>query len=300
MSVRLNDEGQRNLFRNAYSMDLFDVTRPHLARDAEGYCPYCNLLCPNQLTEEHVIPQCIGGSDNTTIWVCKKCNNYMGSKVDTLLMRHAFLRSRALCYGTLIGHLERQPTTATLRNGRTLDGYFHWKITNEGIRPGFTPLKIQPDGTTWLSEKAIDNTAVLPPHINVYKDEMLEMVGLVFEHPSKLQMEPAIVKIVLGAAYLFYGRTVVSTPTFDPLREAIKTLTIGSMIVQWMNSLDELNAFTGFGIGVKEDAIWIDSNYGKKLRGGVAFGCNGISALIENRSYGQRLEGRILRVILPF
>src|SRR5206468_10161104 len=143
----------------------FDVPRPNSERHAEGYCPYCNLLCPNQLTEEHVIPQCIGGSDSTTIWVCQKCNSSMGSKVDPLLTRHAFLRSRALCYGTLIGRQERQPTTATLRDGRTLEGYFHWLPVEDGIRVGFTPLKTQPDGTTWISDKAIDNTARLPSHI---------------------------------------------------------------------------------------------------------------------------------------
>ena len=113
-------------------------------------------------------------------------------------------------------------------------------------------------------------------------------------------MEPAIAKIVLGAAYLFYGRAVVATPICDPLREAIATLNLRSAVVKWMPSLDELNALTGFGIDPKEDAVWLDSLDGKSLRGGVAFGCSGISALIECPSLGQQLEGRILRVKLPF
>ncbi len=281
-------------------MSLFDVPAPRSLPDPDGYCPYCNVLRPGQLTAEHIIPQSVGGTDATVIWVCKDCNNRAGSKIDTLLMRHAFLRSRAVCYGTWIKRQERQPTTATLTDGRTLEGYFHWMEAPGGLSVGFTPEKQQPDGSVWIGEESVRDASKLPPHINIFRQSMLNSAGLVFADPATLGMGPAIVKIALAMAHFSYGRPLSSDPAFNVLREGLVKVNNEDIVVLWWKSLEDLNEVRPFGITRSMDALWVGACEGKIIRAGVAFGGVSFGAEVQIPSHGRAFHGRVVKVPLPF
>lgn len=89
------------------------------------YCPYCNACPLDRITDEHVIPQCIGGDQRTVIGVCKRCNSEAGDCVDAWVGRHSWLRSMAFSCGKLMNRQERHESTAVLKDGRRLVGHFY-------------------------------------------------------------------------------------------------------------------------------------------------------------------------------
>jgi len=58
---------------------------------ADHYCVYCNKHHRGKISEEHFIPQLIGGAECPTILVCERCNSRLGSTTDTLLGHYPFL-----------------------------------------------------------------------------------------------------------------------------------------------------------------------------------------------------------------
>src|SRR5438309_9449900 len=91
------------------------------------YCPYCNNRFPlDWMSDEHVIPEVIGGDQRSVIQARKPCNNYMGARVDSALARHSYVRILALIKGLSKkspNHVEKHPSQARLKNGTWLDGY---------------------------------------------------------------------------------------------------------------------------------------------------------------------------------
>lgn len=54
------------------------------------YCPYCNTCPLDGISDEHVIPEAIGGDRRTVIGVCVRCNSNAGATVDALIARHSW------------------------------------------------------------------------------------------------------------------------------------------------------------------------------------------------------------------
>ena len=179
-------------------------------------------------------------------------------------------------------------------------GYFHWIEVPGGLRVGFTPL-IGAARRLDLDRRGVgEGCAKFPPHINVFRQSMLDSAGLVFADPAT-GMGPAIAKIVLGMAHFSYGRAVSGSPAFNaPRGSALKSGSIGGIVCLWWKSSR---------ISTKSGLLRHHQNAGRAvsgvrdgvmIQGGVAFGGVGFSAEIQIPSLGARFEGRVLKVNLPF
>jgi hypothetical protein len=249
------------------------------------------------LTEEHVIPQSIGGDARTVIKVCARCNSLAGNTVDSWVSKHSWLRAIALCSGNLMKRQERHESTAILKDGRRLVGHLYWvPVGRDGTCPAFQPRRVQPDGSRWVSEKACRDQAKIPAHINVYREEMLEWASFTAARPEGANLEPAMVKILLGISYLVRGMDVAMSPGFDIMRNCLTGMLDPRVTVTWAASLEELNK-KGLPIEVKitEHTIWAECADGRTLIGGVSlFGR--IIAEIKIADFGSALPGRCLAV----
>src|SRR5262249_24869043 len=65
------------------------------------YSPYCNGYPFDEanMTDEHVIPQSMGGDRRTVIRTCKGCNSKTGHVVDDSISRYSFLRAVGISCG---------------------------------------------------------------------------------------------------------------------------------------------------------------------------------------------------------
>lgn len=197
----------------------FDVERE--ACD-ERYCPYCNGYPLDDMTDEHVFPQSIGGDGRTVIRVCVRCNSRAGHTVDPFISKHSWLRSLAFSSGNLMRRQERHVSIAVLTDGRRLAGRFYWvKVGENEVKVGFEPDKEQPDGSRWLSEKACGDRTKLPKDVNVYREEMLDKASFRATPPEGANLEPAMVKILLGMSYWVRGKESLMLPGFDALRNCL-------------------------------------------------------------------------------
>ena len=133
-------------------------------RENRWYCPYCNRHNVRDLTDEHVIPRSVGGTDDTVILVCKPCNDRAGSAVDPLLTSFSMIKAlTASRYGHMMSRHERHTSAAVLKDGRKLNGYFYTEMrtpTSWGI--AFEPLRHQDDGSIWINAASLKNGCVPP------------------------------------------------------------------------------------------------------------------------------------------
>jgi hypothetical protein len=115
------------------------------------YCPYCNKrYSTEQMTIDHVIPECIGGARLKTP-ACAKCNNRMGAEIDPLLTQVLMLRLYSMRPGKGPNRLERHRGMVRLRGGKELHGcLFVEFVDDKQYAFDFDPDKIQPDGSRWL------------------------------------------------------------------------------------------------------------------------------------------------------
>jgi hypothetical protein len=150
----------------------------------DGYCPYCNRSGRAELTDEHVIPRCIGGDERFVIRVCKPCNDTAGHRLDARLCAFTGLRALGWATGNVMTRHERHPSTGVLIDGRTLDGYFYWIVEgNDQFRPAFQPKKLQADGTIWIALTPGVDVSKLPRGYNVYSEDMLDRASFTNTSP---------------------------------------------------------------------------------------------------------------------
>jgi len=248
-----------------------EQAKRHLRKmgSAEDYCPYCNRTSPGPMTDEHVITQSIGGDHRTVIRVCKTCNNDAGMRIDSRIVRHSPLRAKIWAIQNLMKLQEKHQSRGVLKDGTELQGCFYWiPVSETEVRIGFQPDKHQPNGSTWLHEKAVDPTRP-PAGINVYREDMLDMASVCFSDPATAGLEPAMVKILLGMMYLQHGRSCVSQRGFDLMRACLGDAIPPQVSFNWIPSLDELRACWPFDVLENHHTIWGGCLDRRVFRGGV-------------------------------
>jgi HNH endonuclease len=263
----------------------------------DKYCPYCNTCPLDGITDEHVIPQSIGGSGRSVIGICSRCNSNAGNMLDTRVSKHSGLRFIAFYSGSLMRRQEKHQSIATLKDGRKLEGHFYWIEVEKGkVRPGFHPLKHQPDGSQWISEYACVDPVKLPAHLNVYREPMLEYASINISHPPDDGLKPAIIKILLGLSYWVRGMEAVMLPGFDIMRNCLTGVLDHRVHVTWADSLETLNTKNlPFQPARNEHTVWGECADGRAFIGGVSlFGR--VTAEIKIDGFGAVLEGRVVGV----
>lgn len=244
-----------------------------------SYCPYCNTTAAVELTDEHVVPESIGGDSRTVIRVCKPCNNTIGGNVDALLSGDGWMRMNGLYAGAVAKRQDRLETTTTLKDGRKLEGQFYFIPTDKGVRHGFEPKKHQPDGTTWLSEEVETDFDSLPANINVFRRDMVEYWGYYFPPARSSGMEPAMLKILLGIIFLDQGQTVVASSAFNVIRSSLGGTVHPDITFTW---LDKPMRWEDSTVRNHEHAVYFECTDGSLFRGGVALFGTGIKFKISN------------------
>jgi len=180
---------------------------------ANKYCVYCNTDGHSDLTEEHFIPQLIGGSECPVIFACKECNSRLGSQTDTLLGHYPLLLLKrdsgdSDISFSLSGHSNVQ-ATALLKSGLQLSGHVEVDIKAEerdnpfefGKSITFYPNKQQEDGSIWITHKSGDRPSGLPPTISFLRQVDIESVSVAADHDKSDLAGPALIKALLGAIY---------------------------------------------------------------------------------------------------
>jgi hypothetical protein len=253
------------------------------------YCPYCNNTNSIQLTDEHVIPEAIGGDQRTVIKACVDCNSKVGEKIDTLLSRDGWFRLNTLFAKGYAKRQDRLQTTTKLKDGRTLEGYFYFIPTNEGYLPGFEPKKIQPDGSVWLSEAVVKKSPNSSLKINVFKRDMVEYWGFYCPPAKENGLEPAMIKVLLGIIYIDQGIDVLRGKSFDVLRYCLNGALHPLINYRW---LDEPMVWGNSTVKNHEHAVYFECPEGNGFKAGVALFGTGISFQIDD--FGQKIPKRCI------
>jgi hypothetical protein len=237
----------------------------------DRYCPYCNLESSHPLTDEHVIPQCIGGDRRTVIRVCQPCNSNAGTRIDSQISRFSGLRIMGFWSGNVMKRQERHESHAILKDGRELDGQFYWIPAGKNqYRVGFEPCRVQSDGSKWISESGWKDPQKLPAGINLYRQNMLSSASWQFEDPATAGLEPAVVKILLGMLYQCHGPEIVRHRSFDVFRSSLTGAVPSAIGFSWVRSLDELRNNWPFQVNDMEHTIWGGCLNGNLFKGGVS------------------------------
>ncbi len=206
------------------SWELNDPGKPD-----PDYCVYCNQRFPQeQMTEEHVIPECVGGA-RLKIPACAKCNNRMGATIDILLARVLMLRIHAMRPGKSPARHEHHRGMVRLKDKRELHGcLFVEFLTDKEYRFAFSPDFTQPDGSRWLPEEACKGNRNVPPSISVLRPDDVEWHCILMSAGFQplAGTEPAMLKIVLGFLHRMWGKSYTSTRAFDLFRDAVKVLSV--------------------------------------------------------------------------
>jgi HNH endonuclease len=244
-----------------------------------SYCPYCNATDAVDLTDEHVIPESIGGDSRTLIRVCKPCNNSVGRDVDTMLSSNGWMRINGLFARGIAKRQDRLESTTTLKDGRKLEGYFFVIQTDKGTLPAFEPKKYQSDGTIWLSEDVVKNHESLPVEINIFRRDMVEYWGLDCPPERLGGMEPAMVKVLMGIIYMDQGQSVVSSSSFDVLRSSLGGTLHPNIAYTW---LEKPMTWGDSTVKNHEHAVYFKCVDQKLFLAGVALFGTGITFQIQN------------------
>jgi hypothetical protein len=201
----------------------------------DSYCPYCNSDKKPAMTDEHIIPQSIGGAEGPRIRVCKDCNDITGGRIDTLILEYPVFR---LLLGEL-GRQEKHETTVTLKDGREIEGYSFWRqVGGKQVTPTFSPKKTQKDGSIWLSEHVVSDPTRLPKGYNVLYEDMIDWIPYSpFKRPKDCSFEPFMVKVLLGFLYLIHGRSVIEQPAFDIFRRCLRGKVSRKIGFHWLNKI---------------------------------------------------------------
>jgi hypothetical protein len=192
------------------------------------YCPYCNCrFAVEQMTVDHVIPECVGGARLKTP-ACAKCNHRMGTEIDPLLARILMLRLYAIRSGRGPTRQERHKGMVRLKDGRELHGsLFVEFVGNTEYRFDFTPEPKQPDGSRWLHEAVCAGNIRLPESISVLRKEDIEYHCVI---PGGIDAlggtEPAMMKIMLGFLHCSWGGAYTADPAFDRFRALLTTMSV--------------------------------------------------------------------------
>lgn len=256
-----------------------------------NYCPYCNLHNCADMTDEHVIPQSIGGDERTIIRVCKPCNNKVGHTIDTLLSSDGWLRLNGLFSGSIANRNSRLESTTTLKDGRQLEGYIHFLVVEQRIVPAFEPKKNQLDGSVWLSEKVIKDQQSLPPDIKIFRPDMVKYWGFDCPPVRVRGIEPALVKILLGMIYMDQGEDVVSAPAFNAIRFCLSGTLHETVACNWLDSPMTWDDST---VRNHEHAIWFECSASGIFKAGIVLFGIGMNVAIED--FDCRLPNRCCRL----
>ncbi len=192
---------------------------------------------------------------------------------------------------------EKHQSLGTLKDGRRLEGHFYWIEVEKGkVRPGFQPLKNQPDGSQWISEHACGDPAKLPAHLNVFSEEMLDYASFNVGHPADECLKPAMVKILLGISYLVRGVEAVMLPCFDIMRNCLTGVMDSRVGVKWIDSTETLKSRNlPFQPKSNEHTVWGECADGQTFIGGVSlFGR--VTAEITINGFGHVLDGRVVGI----
>lgn len=244
----------------------------------DDYCPYCNSVGALEMTDEHIVPQSIGGDSRTVIRVCKTCNNTIGCVVDTFLSSDSWMRINALFVGGLANRHDRLESTTTLKDGRRLEGHFFFTTDDNKVRINFVPKKHQPDGTIWLSDEVQFDYSTLPHNINLFRREMVEYWGIDCPPPRMSGAEPAMLKILLGMMYLDQGKSIVSSSAFDAIRSSLTGTIHADIQFAW---LDKQMRWGDRTIRNHEHGVYFESAKAQELHAGVALFGTGIQFRIH-------------------
>lgn len=264
---------------------------PMRTPDPDGYCPYCNKISQQPLSEEHIIPRSIGGTDETVIYICKPCNDNAGFRVDTSLTKHSVFSMRSV-FKRIVPRQYRIPGKVHLHDGRTLEGAIFTEAVEGGFQFRFNPNKQQPNGELWLHEKSLKDLKATPANHHIYTDSMVHQFSMPVLNPETMDLGPAIAKILCGFAYMTYGRELVSLPQFDVLRKVIKTGSMGGTSLFWAYR-EQLNNPHTIGAPLpkpNEDVIWLNMEPWGYIQGGIMFGGTTFAALLTWDARGCDLE----------
>jgi len=236
--------------------------------DKDMFCPYCGSRDCGEMTDEHVIPLAVGGRPEFVIPVCVECNSRCGHDLDAGLARHTFLRFMSTKLGRLAKRQEKHKSEIILHDGRSLSGLVYWEDTGDGKAAlHYEPKPLQTDGSKWLSEHNPNAKMQLPSHVNVLKDDMVDKYSLEFEDPSKLGLEPAMIKILLGTMHLAHGEPITVHDSFNIFRDALVG-TLGDRLgTFWVESLE---GHVTDPRPNEEHLVWGGCPTGNSFRGGVS------------------------------
>lgn len=215
----------------------------------EKQCIFCLKSFP-ELTKEHVIPDAIGGS-LTTKKLCKNCNSYLGSKVDTHLtdnlivgmeryrlgllgrnqgFKHPFSR------GKLANDLE-QNVKWTFHSDGSSDMHFDTKVTRKVGSDGIKTISILLDKSREDELGAILESITnrekkagyeVVPDSYIYRESTIRNPRLQFRNSFDLVgLEQAILKIVYEIAYIELQDSFLDSNIARRLREFIMNESAG-------------------------------------------------------------------------
>ncbi|MCB9076639.1 MAG: hypothetical protein H6631_03555 [Anaerolineaceae bacterium] len=243
------------------------------------------------MSDEDVIPQSIGGDKRTIIRTHKSCNENAGKTIDTLIASDVWSRLNALYKGVPANRRNKLKGEVTLKDGRKLQGHFFFtQIKLDVFRPDFQPLKQQPDGTKWLSEEAVRGQSP-PSHINILRREMIDTRSYIACPAKDSGMEPALIKILLGMIYFDQGPSVVSSPSFDVLRNCLSGQVDSLVTFQW---LDSPIVTDGVTIKNHQHAVFYGCPDGKTFEASVILFGTGVTFRINEFGYRLPKQKHIL------
>jgi hypothetical protein len=238
------------------------------------------------MTDEHVIPDCIGGK--LIIRACQACNSRLGQIVDPLLTRQANVRMMAIETRSGLSRLDRVKAKAMLHDGRLIDVFVAIIFEDKNhYRYECCPVTQQPDGSRWVPAEA--SNPRLPSDINVLRQEHIKKLLFVATDPPSTA-SPAIVKIVLGMLHHALGIGTLQRPEFNPMRSCLS------------GNIDPQVTVTPLPLGQQPTTapkqpdygahlIWAECENGQTLTGGVSiFGR--INYELTMPRFGTRFPGR--------
>jgi len=250
------------------------------------------------MTDEHIIPEEIGGRPDFTIRVCRACNNDLGSRVDSKLTRHVGLRFMAMSAGCFAKRNDRLEGFVNLKDGRQLAGHCYWEELQTSIKPGtrsfrvaFDPKRVQPDGSRWVSEKNHSANSA-PPCINVLRDEMIAGTGLPFDSGAGEPIQPAMLKIVLGAIHYALGSGVTSLAGFDSIRHSIASEWDSKISKSWVDVQPPIPCDQG------KHLVWFGCEDGKILDAGAIL-WGKVASRFSISDFGRRIASHAIEIVAP-
>lgn len=267
------------------------------------YCTYHNIYhkATDILTDEHIIPTSLGGSDELVIPACKHANDQMGSIVDAALIDNPMMAIERLSLN-LKGHSGQEPSVrfkGTLNLGGNVRKGFLTIGNNVESARIFPEIHRSEEGTqtNYVIRCSPEEEARILQDINRKQAQRGESQFRIISRQKDFYVEPvldaqlkidvwamqrAFCKMALGFGYYLLRERCSKHPDIAPLRKFIWERNRGRSILVRGKSWPDLN-YNEVVIrmfGVKKYHVLSIKNNGSLIFTGILFGSYAFSIVL--------------------